>query len=225
MSRNNSKRRVLIAVNIVALFVLTGSTVYLYMQNKDLNEQASLSQEDKLKIENNNLLADVGKLMDLPEEEPTIFKVNDPQKAEEDNPGINEIFSDLQINDYLLIYKTDRLGIQYRPSQKKIIKTATLNLPIVIEIFGSEEAISEMEKQLLQLYDNRVIITKQSLSGVTQSFVYDNTNKLKTEVEALSKGIGYQVGSTLPESIKPTDQTEIVIVATSTTEDPVQANP
>jgi hypothetical protein len=227
MTRNSRKKTMMI-VNIVVIVGLLGVSGYLFTENRDLKQSATLSQEDKLKQENDKLIADVSKLMDLPKDEPTIFKVNDPEKTEEGNPGISELFSDLQKDDYLLVYKNDRLGIQYRPSQNKIIKTATLTLPVSIEVFGSEKAVAEMEKKLQELYGNRVVVSKQTLSGVTQSFVYDKTTKLKTEVEALAKEISYEVGSTLPESVKPGSATEVVIViaeAKTAAPEPVEAAP
>jgi hypothetical protein len=216
MAKTSTGKKVLIVLSALLVVGLAGSTTYLFIENKDLKKTASLSEEDKLNIENDKIISEVSKLIDLPDEDPTIFKVNDPEKTEEGNPGITELFPDLQKDDYLLVYKVNRLGIQYRQSQNKIVKTATITLPISIEVFGTEEAVAEIEQKLLALYNNRVVIIKQNIDGITQSFVYDNTGKLKTETEALSKEMAIEVGSTLPTSITPSDQTEIVIVVTKT---------
>ena len=212
MAKTSISKKIVIIVFALLVTGLAGSTTYLFIENSDLKKTASLSEEDKLKIENDKIISEVGMLIDLPDEDPTIFKVNDPEKTEEGNPGITELFPDLQKDDYLLVYKVNRLGIQYRQSQNKIIKTATITLPINIEVFGTEEAVAEIEQKLLALYNNRVVIIKQNIDGITQSFVYDNTGKLKTETEALSKEMEIEIGSTLPTNITPGEQTEIVIV-------------
>lgn len=209
-------KKLLMLANVLLIVGLAGTSVYLFMDNRDLKSTASLSQDEKSQIENDKLVAEISKLMNLPsDEEPTIFKVNDPKKTEEGNPGITQIFSDLQKDDYLLVYKNDRLGIQYRPSENKIIKTATISLPITVEIIGSEDVVNKTEEKLQKLYNGRVVIVEQVMPGITQSFVYDKTGKLKADVEVLAKETGLEVGSTLPQNIKPGDGTEIVIVVAS----------
>ena len=126
------KSNKLIIVTIVVFVGLLAGNIYQFMQNRDLNSQLALTDQDRVAKQNQELLADVGKLYDLPEEEPTIFLVNDPVKTQEDNPGIKDLFEDLKKDDYLLVYKTERLGIQYRPSENKIIKTTVLTIPISV---------------------------------------------------------------------------------------------
>jgi len=212
--KTSAMKRMLMALNIVTLIGLAGFSAYLFVDNRDLAKTATLSEEEKSQIENDKLIASIGKLINLPnDEKPTIFKVNDPEKIEEGNPGISQIFPELQKDDYLLIYKNDRLGIQYRPNENKIIKTATVSLPVTIEIFGTEQAVNDIEATLQKLYEGRVVILKQIVTGVTQNFVYDKTGKLKADVDILSEETGFEVGSILPTSITPSEQTEIIIVA------------
>jgi len=186
------------------------------MQNRDLNSQLALTDQDRVAQQNQELLADVGKLYDLPEEEPTIFLVNDPVKTQEDNPGIKDLFGDLKKDDYLLVYKTERLGIQYRPSEKKIIKTATLTIPISVELFGSEQAMEDISKVLEEKYSTQVSIKKTKLEVISKGFVFDTTTKLTGELDNISKETGLEKGINLPDSIKPDSQTEIVIVVADT---------
>lgn len=211
MARKSGINKTIVA-NVVVILALAGTSTYFYMQNRDLNSQLALTDQDRVAQQNEELLADVGKLYDLPEEEPTIFLVNDPVKTQEDNPGIKDLFSDLKKDDYLLVYKTERLGIQYRPSEKKIIKTATLTIPISVELFGSEQAMEDISKVLEEKYSTQVSIKKTILEGVTKGFVFDTTTKLGGELENISKETGLEKGINLPDTIKPDSQTEIVIV-------------
>ncbi len=211
MARKSGINKTIVA-NVVVILALAGTSTYFYMQNRDLNSQLALTDQDRVAQQNEELLADVGKLYDLPEEEPTIFLVNDPVKTQEDNPGIKDLFSDLKKDDYLLVYKTERLGIQYRPSEKKIIKTATLTIPISVELFGSEQAMEDISKVLEEKYSTQVSIKKTILEGVTKGFVFDTTTKLGGELDNISKETGLEKGINLPDTIKPDSQTEIVIV-------------
>lgn len=211
MARKSGINKTIVA-NVVVILALAGTSTYFYMQNRDLNSQLALTDQDRVAQQNEELLADVGKLYDLPEEEPTIFLVNDPVKTQEDNPGIKDLFNDLKKDDYLLVYKTERLGIQYRPSENKIIKTATLTIPISVELFGSEQAMEDISKVLEEKYSTQVSIKKTILEGVTKGFVFDTTTKLGGELENISKETGLEKGINLPDTIKPDSQTEIVIV-------------
>ncbi len=211
MARKSGINKTIVA-NVVVILALAGTSTYFYMQNRDLNSQLALTDQDRVAQQNQELLADVGKLYDLPEEEPTIFLVNDPVKTQEDNPGIKDLFGDLKKDDYLLVYKTERLGIQYRPSEKKIIKTATLTIPISVELFGSEQAMEDISKVLEEKYSTQVSIKKTILEGVTKGFVFDTTTKLGGELDNISKETGLEKGVNLPDTIKPDSQTEIVIV-------------
>ncbi|MBP6962526.1 hypothetical protein KBB49_03255, partial [Candidatus Saccharibacteria bacterium] len=206
MARKSGINKTIVA-NVVVILALAGTSTYFYMQNRDLNSQLALTDQDRVAQQNEELLADVGKLYDLPEEEPTIFLVNDPVKTQEDNPGIKDLFSDLKKDDYLLVYKTERLGIQYRPSEKKIIKTATLTIPISVELFGSEQAMEDISKVLEEKYSTQVSIKKTILEGVTKGFVFDTTTKLGGELDNISKETGLEKGINLPDTIKPDSQT------------------
>ena len=215
MARKSGINKTIVA-NVVVILALAGTSTYFYMQNRDLNSQLALTDQDRVAQQNEELLADVGKLYDLPEEEPTIFLVNDPVKTQEDNPGIKDLFGDLKKDDYLLVYKTERLGIQYRPSENKIIKTATLTIPISVELFGSEQAMEDISKVLTEKYSAQVSIKKTKLEGITKGFVFDTTTKLGGELDNISKETGLEKGINLPDSIKPDSQTEIVIVVADT---------
>ncbi len=221
MSRGtNTSKRLLLIVNIVILLGLAGATGYLFMNNKDLRNELSLSEQDRIKKKNETLLAEVGKLMSLPGEEPVIVLVNDPAKAEEENPGIKEIFDGLQKDDYILIFKKEKLGVQYRPSENKIIKSTTVNLPIVVEIIGTSTDITATEKSLVQ-FGNQISVIKTVNDTIKDSAVYDVDNNQPTEIESIDKTLKFGVTNTLPNTITANEQAEIVLLvapASSATE-------
>jgi len=202
-------------VNVVVLLGLAGATGYLYMNNKDLRYELSLSEQDRIKIKNDELLARVSKLMNLPSEEPVIVLVNDPAKAEEENPGIKAIFDNLQKDDFILIFKKDKLGVQYRPSESKIIKSTTINLPITLEIVGTKEAIDKTVKSLEQL-GNQITIIQTVNTTITDSAIYDIDNNQPTEVQSLDALLKFGATNTLPNTVTASEQAEIVLLVAST---------
>jgi hypothetical protein len=225
MSKNpKNRKRVLLIANVVVLLGFIGATGYLYMKNKDLRYELSLSEQDRAKIKNDELLAKVSKLMNLPNEEPVIVLVNDPAKAEEENPGIKAIFDNLQKDDYLLIFKKAKLGVQYRPSELKIIKSTTINLPITLEIVGTQTAIDATVKSLEQL-GNQISVIQTVNTTITDSAIYDVDNNQPTEVQSLDALLKFGATNTLPNTVTANSQAEIVIIATSSTETTVPAQP
>lgn len=209
-------KNIILVVNIVALLGLAGSTGYLFMKNRDLKAEIALPAEERTRKNNEKLVTEIKKVFQLPDEEPQVIFVNDGQKAASENPGIAAVFKDLKTGDYILLYKKARLGVQYRPTDKKVVFSSTIAVPISVEIIGSEEDIAAAEKKLAD-FGNQVTITKTVKEGITQSFVYDSDDNQKDETAAIAKQLGYEVGATLPSSITPSGSTEVVIVVSSTT--------
>lgn len=210
---------------------LAGSTAYLFIENRDLNEQLALPEQERKDQQNQKLLAEIGEIFDLPDEEPTIVYVNDAEKAIEENPGLAEVFDELQKDDYILIFRKSRLAIHYRPTEKKIIKSTEVNLPIAVEVIGSEEAIASID-ETLEDFGNQIVVTRTTKDGVTQGFIFDVDGDQEAEVKSLADRLGLEIGTTLPAGISVDGQTEIVIVVANTktpdsaaTEDAAQQQP
>jgi hypothetical protein len=216
MAKTSTGKKVLIIFSVLLVIGLAGTTVYLFMENRDLKSELALSDSERNSKENARIIKEVSELIKLPDEEPVVILVNDPVIAVEDNPGIAKIFDDLQKGDYILVFRNERTAVQYRPSEKKIIKNASISLPIATEIIGSEVAIKSAEVKLAE-FGNQLTITNKIDDSVKSAFVYAVNGKLSAEASAIAEQLGIEVGSTLPASITPSDQTEIVIVVTSAT--------
>jgi hypothetical protein len=217
MSRSQKSKNVLLVIIVLTFIALIGAVGYLYKTNKDLKYELSLSEQERTDRKNQQLIADVGKLMNLPDEEPVIVLVNDPAKAEEENPGIKEIFDDLQKDDYILIFKKEKLGVQYRPSQNKIIKSTTINLPITVEIIGTQADITATKKSLEQ-FGNQLSVIETVNTTITDSAIYDVDNNQQAEVQSLDELLKFGITNTLPNTVTANSQAEIVIlVAPSST--------
>lgn len=214
MAKTSTGKKVsMIAVSLLVVG-LTASTAYLFMENQDLNDQITLTTEEK----NSRLVEEINKVFDLPEEEPVVAVVTSPEEFKAEY----ESFDNAEQGDYLLFYRKARLNVLYRQSEKRVVKTANVIVPISIELIGSESAMADAEKKLAE-FGNQITVTKKVTDGVTQAFVFDVDNDQTEELSSIAELLGIEVGSTLPSSIEPSEQTEIVIVVTEATPAPAPA--
>ncbi len=202
MARMSTSRKVLLIANIVALVGLTGSTTYLFMDNRKLREDSGLSSEEK----NKRLVEEINKVFDLPDEEPVVAIVTDPEEFKKQYTA----FDNAETGDYLLFFRKARLNVLYREDEKRVVKTANVVVPITVEIVGSEAAVAAAGKKLEQ-FGNQITIVKTIKEGVTQSFVFDKDADQKDETDAIAKELAFETGATLPTSITPGAQTEIIV--------------
>lgn len=205
-------------MNIVLLLGLAGATAYLYIDNQNLKDELALPEQERKDLQNQKLLAEISEIFDLPEgEEPTIVFVNDAERAVEENPGLAEVFDNLQKGDYLVVYRKARLAIHYRPDENKVIKSTTINLPIAVEVFGSEQAMNALDDTFESAFGNQVVVAKTTQSGITQGFVYDVDGDQEAEAQSIAEELNLEIGTTLPAGINPDSLTEIVVVVSDTT--------
>src|SRR3989338_6828424 len=102
--------QILVAVAVVAF----GSAYYFYSEYSALKQNPNkLAQEETSK-----LVAQVGKLIVLPEgEAPTVATVSDPEKLK-DQP----FFARAKKGDRVLIYTNAKKAILYNPENNKIVE-------------------------------------------------------------------------------------------------------
>jgi len=195
-------RKALIILNIVLLIGLAGAAGYLFIENRDLNDQITLTTEEK----NRRLVEEINQVFDLPDEEPIVAVVTDVEEFKK----TYGTFNNAETGDYLLFFRKARLNVLYRQDEKRVVKTANVAVPISVELIGSEKATNDAEKKLAD-FGNQITITKKVTDGISQSFVFDVDDDQGEEAGSIATQLGYDVGSTLPSTIIPADQTEIVI--------------
>ncbi len=216
MARTSTSKKVLIIANVLLLIGLAGATAFLFMENKDLNEQITLTTEEK----NARLIEEINKVFDLPEEEPVVAVVTDPEEFKKQYSA----FDNAESGDYLLFYRKARLNVLYRQSEKRVVKTATVSVPVTVELVGSQAAINDAEKKLAAFGD-QITIVKKVDDSVKQAFVFDVDNDQAEQLKSVAELMGYEIGSTLPASITPSDQTEIIIAVTPSNSETAPVTP
>lgn len=107
-----------IVLVLVLLVLGLGATTYYFYQKSTNTEQAETAKEVK------SLVGAIGKLTLLPSDEtPTVATVSDPEALKDQSFFVGAIK-----DDKVLIYSNAKKAILYRPSIKKIINIAPLNL-------------------------------------------------------------------------------------------------
>jgi hypothetical protein len=113
-AKNRGKRRGLMmwvyivgTVVLVTLLVLGSREIYLHFKHTD---------------DSNTVIQDVGKLIELPQnEEPTIATVTDPEALKTE-----AFFKDAKVGDKLLVYSKSKKAILYRPDTHTIVAVGPL---------------------------------------------------------------------------------------------------
>lgn len=119
-----SPKNIIILLIIVAGVTGTGYFYYINQQNQEELERIKENPQALLQQETTDLLAKIGKIVDLPEgETPTIATVQDATKLKE-----QPFFSGAENGDKVLIYTEAKKAFLYRPSTNKIIGIAPVTI-------------------------------------------------------------------------------------------------
>lgn len=119
--RIDRKRRWLKWVAISVTSVLTLGLGWFSIQYLIISKQLDQAKNPAVAAENDakQTVANVGKLIALPNEKPAIAIVSDEAKLKKQS-----FFKDAKNGDKVLMYKTARKAILYRPSENKVIEVA-----------------------------------------------------------------------------------------------------
>ncbi|MBX4216201.1 hypothetical protein KW797_04625 [Candidatus Parcubacteria bacterium] len=109
-------RNIIITLSALLFLAIVGA-VYFYQEAHADPAKAAKEDLDRTVLQ-------VGRLIVLPSDEtPTLATVSEPEKLK-DQP----FFANAQKGDKVLIYSNARKAILYRPSERKIIEVAPVNL-------------------------------------------------------------------------------------------------
>ncbi len=110
-------KNALVPFLVLLLIGTSGSAFYFYTQ-------ASASSRDPqlvAKKEADSLVAQVGKLILLPSEQPTVATITEPEKLKD-----QVFFAHAQVGDKVLIYANARKAILFNPTQNRLVEVAPL---------------------------------------------------------------------------------------------------
>ena len=113
---DESKQKLLILVLALVSVVLVATNVIFYRKLNSAKNPQAQAQEDV-----QSLVSEVGKLMLLPDEAPTVATVTDPAQLQG-----QPFFVNAKTGDKVLIYAAARKAVLYSPSEKRIVEVAPL---------------------------------------------------------------------------------------------------
>ncbi len=123
--RRGPGKVVLLIIFVLIISLVTGLVLVLKDRNHLKNEVSKLSQSQPSATDDaKQLNSEVGKLIELPTDEtPTVATVVDASKVKS-----QAFFANAQNGDRVLLYSKSSKAILYRPSTKKIIEVAPINI-------------------------------------------------------------------------------------------------
>lgn len=107
---------------VVVLGGSVGSSLYFFNKYKDAK-----ATNDKVVVEEatkNSVIKDVARIYAVPNEEPTLARVNNPAELSKDQ----SFFAPSKEGDYVLVYPKAKLAILYRATEKKIINVGPVSV-------------------------------------------------------------------------------------------------
>ena len=108
---------------VLAGLVVGGTYFYIQYKNAQKEVQRLSNPQEAAKEEAERLTAEVARLYQVPDEVPTVATVVDASKLK-DQP----FFAKAENQDRVLIFTGAKRAILYRPSTKKIIEVAPINI-------------------------------------------------------------------------------------------------
>jgi hypothetical protein len=169
------KKKYFLASATVIVIILLSFSLSFYFYNKYQKIQKTL-QKQQSPDDREKLITQVGKLIELPKEEPTIASISDKEKLKNQS-----FFENANNGDKVLIFTKAKKAILYRPSINKIIEVSKINLE------ASSSATSIVPTK----------ITEQPLSTTTPKV--ENKIKLVIHNGTKIKGLATKKGDLITE--------------------------
>src|SRR4051812_17714296 len=156
---------------VVILLVAGGASWYFYRQYQVAKNPNAAAQ-----LEVSQLVTSLGKVMELPKEQPTVATVSDKSKLQNQN-----FFVKAENGDKVVIFATAKKAILFRPSTNKIIEVAPINVnapqptqsaSLTTQTFraafyngtSTSGLTTSAEKRLMSTFANATILVKENAS-------------------------------------------------------------
>ena len=136
-SVKSKKQMVLIGVLVLLMLVSLGAALYFWNDARDAKNETPDAVAANNIAETERVVRELGDIIILSEDSPTVARVEDPSVLKKSNP---DFYENIQVGDYLVLYP--QRAVIYRSSEKKIINIA----PIV----NTEQLQQQTEDQQTQ---------------------------------------------------------------------------
>ena len=199
----------LIGLGVIVL-ALAIVAFYFYSQYQSIKKNPNQAAQ----AETEQLVAKVGKLIDLPKDEtPTVATVLDKEKLKG-----QAFFSNAENGDKILIYTKDKKAIVYRPSQNKLINVGPIAIDqksqIQLAIVSAGGDTASAQKKLEDKFAGTVAVSgvtdAKNKNSVKQLTVVDVSGQNADSAKQIAQELGGTVGS-LPAGETATAGSTIVV--------------
>lgn len=214
----STKPVVMVIIGSLIVVGLVGAVFLNYRAQQvkaDPQNQQKAVQEEVKKI-----VAEVGKLMDLPiGEDPTVATVTDITKLK-DQP----FFAKAKNGDKVLIYTNAKKAILYDPTAKKVIDVAPINIgtssaqPVSAKIAlrngtATVGLTTKIEGELKKSMPSLNVVSKENakVSDYEKTIVVLINGSFKDVADSLAKAFNTSLGALPAGEVKPND-TDILVI-------------
>jgi hypothetical protein len=219
-----NKKQILIILGTMFVILVPSLTAYYFYMKYQTSQKLLKDPTSIEKIETQELVSKVGKLIELPQKEtPTIATVTDSAKLKDQS-----FFAKAKNGDKVIIYVNEKMAILYDPTANIIRQVSPLNLTsqtasgstqlkmIKVALYNGTKIVgltNTVEKDLKAKIQNIEISEKVNAkkSDYQKTLVIDLTGGRKADVEALAQELKGDVG-TLPEGEEKPKDAEILVI-------------
>lgn len=202
---------------VILALVAVGAAIYFGAQYVNAQRELTRLQTDPRGVANEEaarLVAKVGKLIDLPAEQPTVAVVTDASRLK-DQP----FFAKAENGDRVLIYTEAKKAILYRPSTNKVLDVAPVNIGtgnVRVAIYNGSATVglsNTVETTLKEKTTNTEVVLKESAQkkDYGKTLVIDLTGNRAAAATQLAELLGGEVATEIPEGENKPDADILVI--------------
>ncbi len=218
-------RRLFLIIGAIVLVLIAGFGVYRYWQLTQEVARLRTSPQDQVKGEIEKLVAEVKKLISVPDDElPTVATVSDPEKLK-----ANAFFAHAAVGDKVLIYTQAKKAILFRPGDNKIIEVAPLSIGSSSATLSTQDVTfvlyngsgvtgltKKYETQLKSKVTTATVVTRDNAkkNDYQESILVDLTGSKSVQAAELATTLDMEVGTLPAGEEKPSGADFLIILGT-----------
>lgn len=204
-------------IAIIALVVAVASIGFATLQYSETQKlKTAEGQKQVADDEAKALKAKVSKLMQLPDENPTVATIQDISKLKD-----QAFFDDAKNGDKVLIFTEAKKAIIYRESENKIINSGPIAVTsdnkasstIAVSVLASKGGSSADAKAKVTGIQNVKVTEGKAVSSYSSTKVVDVSGKNAAKAKEIADALGGEVDSSVPSGESAPAGAAIVVFA------------
>lgn len=213
----SNKQFIVVVIYALILLLALSAAGYFFVRYTQVNKKYSAIPD----IKNQQTLASVGKIIDLPKDEtPSLYEVKDKDKLAT-TQAAKDFFDKAANGDVIIVYQKANVAVIYRPKDNKVIKTDTAEKlsEVKVAVIAPSDLQQKTVEQLQAQFSNINIISKDTPKvSESGSYVVDATGANAQAAQAFASKLGLSVGQLPDGETKPEGAALIVVIANPATQ-------